>query len=165
MYNTQPDRFLAVRNKTYSVKLRQAGLAGLLAVLMALPAGQLLAAFCPMDAQAREQTDCCPYTSRDSASTGHEDSDNPYRGDSSDDTGAKNDCNSCTDCVCAFVPFDGTTGPSVREAHIPQVPSETPATSRSILYILSETIERPHPPRKPLPSPVPAYLANRVLLN
>jgi hypothetical protein len=147
--------------------LRQAGLAGLLAVLMVLPAEQLLAAFCPMDAQERQQqsADCCPYTSRDAASTGHADTGNPHSGGPAEDPGAGSDCNSCTDCVCAFVPYKGNTGPSVRDANVPQTMTEIPAASRSILYILSETIDRPDPPRKPLPAPVPAFLANRVLLN
>jgi len=134
---------------------------------MVLPAEQLLAAYCPMDAQAQKQqtADCCPYTSRDSATTGNADSGNPHSGGSSDDSDAKKDCNSCTDCVCALVPYSGNTGPSVRDAKVSQTMTEAPHVSRIILYILSETVERPDPPLKPIPEPVPAYLANRVLLN
>lgn len=139
-------------------------------MLMILPADHLLAAYCPMAAEARQQqaADCCPGTSGssgNSATTDHAESGNPNSDRTTGESGAKNDCNSCTECACAFVPHSGNTGPSVRDANISQNLSDTPAASRSILYILSETVERPDPPRTPIPAPVPAYLANRVLLN
>lgn len=146
---------------------RQAGMAGLLALLMVLPAEHLMAAFCPMSIEARQQerTDCCPYTSRESDSSEDANTGNSHHGESGDAHGGQPGCNTCTDCACALVPYSGAEGPTARDATVSQNLADVPVASRSISYILSETIVRPELPRKPLPEPVPRYLAIQVLLN
>ncbi len=144
---------------------RHAGMAGLLAILMVLPAEHLMAAFCPMSIEARQQADCCPYTTRDSGSSDNADTGNSHHGESGTTHCGHSDFTSCNDCVCVLVPYSGAEGPTVRDATVIQTLSDVPVASRSISYILSETIVRPELPRKPLPESVPRYLAIQVLLN
>ena len=140
-------------------------MAGLLAILMVLPAEHLMAAFCPMSIEARQQADCCPYTTRDSGSTEDADTGNSNNGESGTAHCGHSDFTSCNDCVCVLVPYSGAEGSTVRDATVTQTLADVPVASRSISYILSETIEVPAPPGKPIDRPVPIYLSNQVFLN
>ncbi len=142
-------------------------MAGLLAFLMVLPAEHLLASYCPMAADERQQqdSDCCPYTSREAGSSEDANTGNSHSGRSGDAHGGHSDCDPCTDCFCALVPYSGTGDQASRDATVSLSLSEMPTVTRGIAYILPETVERPVLPRKPLPEPVPLYLANQVLLN
>lgn len=165
--------------------ITRTGIAGLLAILMILPTGQLFATHCPMEMEAREQQTadaCCPE-SRQSPSEensgenrqGEHGGNDGQReqndqGDRKEQDGhcgesGKESCFICTDCTCALVPHSGDNGLYEREAVHQKVQEDASAPSQAVSYTVEEIIQAPAQPGKPIHRPVPIYLANQVLLN
>jgi len=154
---------------TYGSLIFQAITAGLLALMMILPAEQLRAAHCPMDMEARKQqtgNTCCPGSGERQDGSSDQDEQNRqndhcnHSGDDGTDS-----CLSCAECTCAFVPYSGDNSLFDREAAHIQVQADVSAPSQAISYTVEETIQAPAPPGKPIHKPVPIYLSNQVFLN
>ena len=160
------------KRTTYDSLIIQTAIAGLLALLMILPAEQLLAAQCTMDLEARNQRTgdtCCPDSGerQDRSCDQDEQSRQSRQHDHCKHNGddGHDPCQMCTDCSCAFVPSSGTDNPFDREAVHQQGQSDVSAPTRDISYTVEETITAPDPPGRPISRPVPIYLSNQVFLN
>ena len=150
----------------------QTGIAGLLALLMVLPAEHLFAAHCPMEMESRKQQtadSCCPVTGESRHGQNHQDEQSGHgeqneQGEQCRHTGNQL-ASHCVDCICVLVPASDVGDLYASEATYQQIFADVPAPQRDHSYTVEETIEAPAPSGKPIHRPVPIYLSNQVFLN